>query len=290
MSCTLLTRLIAVETSWKEERLMFLNDIFNRFDNKALLIEISDILRKGLEDPHELSAELEKFQSNICVFVEGMTGEKALNYPKAIQSLRNMSVNKNEQAKVLYEAIERQQMEIIKQQQIIACLEFRHALEELPNMTSTMQLPPRPAHGHAGAWKRTWRLAVECELDEMIRIYIDLSTENSATGIQANISQSAGPSVMSGALPAPESASPGKHHLKENNLQQSAHRQKLKNHRRVSQHLEQKKLLQSSQHRQGKKLLQNPQYLQMRHQEMLDCLSENYCNSILTIGRNIQRR
>lgn len=168
------------------------------------------MLRKGMEDPHELSVELEKFQSNICVFVEDMTGEKALNYPKAIQTLRNMSVNKNEQAKVLYEAIERQQMKIALQQQIIACLEFRHALEELPNMTSTMQLPPRPAHGHAGAWKRTWRLAVECELDEMIRIYIKPSTKNSLTGIGANLSQSADPNKTSGALPAPESASPGK--------------------------------------------------------------------------------
>ncbi|OAL49827.1 hypothetical protein IQ07DRAFT_644112 [Pyrenochaeta sp. DS3sAY3a] len=92
-----------------------------------------------------------------------------------------MSVSKNEQAKVLYEAIERQQMKITLQQQIIACLEFRHALEELPNMTSTMQLPPRPAHGHAGAWKRTWRLAVECELDEMIRTYIKPSIKNSVT-------------------------------------------------------------------------------------------------------------
>ena len=153
---------------------MSLQAIFKESHNQSLLIEWSDILKNGLANPQDLSAEQDKFRSNICLFVEGMTGKKGLKYQEAILTLRDMSVNKNEQAKVLYEAIQRQQTQIHLQQQRISCLEYRHVLEELLNRKSKMETPPRPTHGHAEAWKKTWRLAVECELDKMIKIQISL--------------------------------------------------------------------------------------------------------------------
>jgi len=67
------------------------------------------------------------------------------------------------------------------QQQIITCLEYRHAIEELPNVTSSLQNPPRLTDGHAGAWKKKWRLAVECELNVMIRLHIDPPLTKPAT-------------------------------------------------------------------------------------------------------------
>ena len=120
-----------------------------------------------------------------------MTGKKGLKYQEAILTLRDMSVNRNEQAKVLYEAIQTQQTQIHLQQQIISCLEYRHVLEELPNTESTMSTPPMLKHGHAVAWKTTWRLAVECELNEMIKIHIKpLPTESTAaTSIESKRSK-----------------------------------------------------------------------------------------------------
>lgn len=161
-----------VEKTWREERLMSLHDILQESHNQPLLIKISDILKNGLANPRDLSAEQDKFQSNISLFVEGLTGKKGLEFQEALLTLRDMSVNKNEQAKVLYEAIQKQQTQIHLQQQIISCLEYRHVLEELPNRKSKMETPPRPTHGHAEAWKKTWRLAIECKLDKMIKIHI----------------------------------------------------------------------------------------------------------------------
>ena len=44
-----------------------------------------------------------------------------------------------------------------------------------------MDTPPQLSHGHAVAWKWTWRLAVERELDEMIKVrIIPLLTESMA--------------------------------------------------------------------------------------------------------------
>ena len=79
----------------------------------------------GLANPQDLSAEQDKFRSNVCLFVEGMTGKKGLKYQEAILILRDMSVNKNEQAKIVYEAIQKQQTQIHLQQQFISCLECR---------------------------------------------------------------------------------------------------------------------------------------------------------------------
>ena len=86
--------------------------VFKESHNQSLLIEWSDILKNGLANPQDLSAEQDKFRSNICLFVEGMTGKKGLKYQEAILTLQDMSGNKNEQAKVLYEAIQRQQTQI----------------------------------------------------------------------------------------------------------------------------------------------------------------------------------
>ena len=170
-----------VEKSQKEARLDSLRGIFERIKNQELLVELSDRLKGWSSFSQALSVEHHKLQSNVSFFVEGLTGEKELTYQKAIRILRDISVNKTEQSKVLYEAIEKQQTQIALQQQIITCLEYRHAIEELPNMTSSLQNPPRPTDGHSGAWKKTWRLAVECELDVMIRIYINPPPTEPAT-------------------------------------------------------------------------------------------------------------
>ncbi|MCJ1428463.1 hypothetical protein MMC29_006373 [Sticta canariensis] len=103
--------------------------------------------------------------------VEAKTGRKGLQYREAIQKLREISFIKTEQSKILYEAIEKQRTEIALQQQIITCLEYRFALEHLPQRdTSEVKILSKPSA--TSAWQRMWTLAVERELEEMIDDYI----------------------------------------------------------------------------------------------------------------------
>lgn len=150
---------------WREERRRSLENLFARREDKVLLKEISSLLKEWSKDPRLLSAEQDKFQSNICLFVEARTGRKGLQYREAIQMLREMSFSRNEQSKILYEAIEKQRTEIALQQQMITCLEYRFALEHLPQMdTSEMKTMSKPSA--TSAWQRMWTLAVEGELEK----------------------------------------------------------------------------------------------------------------------------
>lgn len=161
-----------VENYWREERRRSLEIMFADTEDKVLLKEISNLLKEWSKDPRLLSAEHDKFQSNICLFVEAKTGRKGLQYREAIDKLREISVIKSEQSKILYEAIEKQRTEIALQQQIITCLEYRFALEHFPQKdTPEMVILSNPSA--TSAWRRMWKLAVEGELEKMIQDYIN---------------------------------------------------------------------------------------------------------------------
>ena len=147
--------------------------MFQALPNQPILIEISDLVKKLLKNPELLSAEYNKFQSNVCKFVENLTGRKIIQYPEAIQTLQEMSLVKNEQSKTLYEAIEKQQTELALLQQIITCLEYRYTLERLPQTDTPCMTALAGTNSGTGAWQKMWRLAVEYELDRMIIDHIN---------------------------------------------------------------------------------------------------------------------
>ncbi|MCJ1382114.1 hypothetical protein MMC17_005226 [Xylographa soralifera] len=84
-----------------------------------------------------------------------------------------MSVIKNEQSKILYEAFEKHRTDIAVQQQIITCLTYRFVLEHLPQKGTEIMSTLPGTNSSTGAWQKMWRLAVEAELDRMIVEYID---------------------------------------------------------------------------------------------------------------------
>ncbi|MCJ1457880.1 hypothetical protein MMC28_008249 [Mycoblastus sanguinarius] len=158
--------------SWREEHRRSLQDLFDRVDDQAFFKPISNLVNQWSKDSRLLSVEQNKFQFNICLFVEAKTGRKGLEYREAIQILREMSFVKNEQSKILYKAIEDQRTEIALQQQIITCLEYRHVLESLPQKDFPIMTALAGTNSGTGAWQKTWRLAVEYELDKMLVDYI----------------------------------------------------------------------------------------------------------------------
>ena len=151
---------------------MSLLHVFNSVKDSPDFQDISTLLVRASEDPRLLSAEQDKFRSNVCLFVEAKTGRKGLQYREAIKTLREMSFMKNEQSKILYEAIEKQRTEIALQQQIITCLEYRHAIEELPQKNVPIMTALAGTNSGTGAWEKMWKLSVERELDSMIADYI----------------------------------------------------------------------------------------------------------------------
>lgn len=149
-----------------------------------LLTDISSLLAKWFKNPRLLSAEQDKFQSNVCLFVEAKTGRKGLNFQQGIQMLREMSVVKNEQFKILYEEIEKQRTEITLQQQIITCLEYRHVLKNLPNRKHEVIV--KKDTDATSLWKVTWKLAVESELENMIKDHIISNIQEPGSGSQSD--------------------------------------------------------------------------------------------------------
>ncbi|KAI9894273.1 MAG: hypothetical protein M1814_004127 [Vezdaea aestivalis] len=172
-----------IETSWQEEHRRRLRHLFNEInqrennEKRAILRDLSTQLIDLSNDSKPLSAEHDKFQSNICLFVEARTSQEGLRYSEAIQKLREMSFIKNEQSKVLYEAFSKQQAEIALQQRIITCLEYRHILERLPNKKHLLSL--RSGKSATATWQTTWNLAIQTELESMIKAYLLRSDSDS---------------------------------------------------------------------------------------------------------------
>ncbi|CAF9942048.1 MAG: hypothetical protein HETSPECPRED_004720 [Heterodermia speciosa] len=136
-----------------------------------------------------------------------------------------MSVVKNEQFKVFYEAFEIQPTEIARQQQIITCLIYRFALERLPQKDASIMTQTSPRTSSAtGVWQKMWRLAVEAELDRMLVEYIDpqslllapstTSGTTSATGVAAIGTTTAVPSHNTSANSATVNTPKPPHSLK----------------------------------------------------------------------------
>lgn len=107
----------------------------------------------------------------MCLFVEFMTGRKDLGYQGAIDFLRDLAVKRSNQWSILYKKIEENDSEITRQKQIITCLEYRHVLENLPNKNCSHVVAK--GYSATSVWKETWKLAVELELEDMIRGYIN---------------------------------------------------------------------------------------------------------------------
>ena len=153
-----------------------LGNLFDRVQDKWELNNISMLLTQWSREPRLLSLEQDRFQSNVCRFVESKTGKSAISYEEAVRLLRDMSVVKNEQSRVLYDAFKIQRTEIARQQQIITCLTYRFALEHLPQKGADIMTKTGGAgrtDSATGAWQKMWRLAVEAELDRMLVEYID---------------------------------------------------------------------------------------------------------------------
>ncbi len=125
-----------------------------------------------------------------------MTGREFRQYREAIQTLREMSFIENEQFKVLYKAIEKERTEVALQQQIITCLEYRFALEHLPQKNTTKMQALHGTDSGSGAWQKTWRLAVEAELDRMIIDYVNPPNPGLAGTTPATSAIAAGPSAV----------------------------------------------------------------------------------------------
>ena len=113
-----------------------------------------------------------------------------------------MSVVKNEQSRVLYEAFEIQRTEIARQQQIITCLTYRFALERLPQKDALiMTKTPGTTNSATGAWQKMWRLAVEAELNRMLVDYIDPQSSLLASSTTSGTTSATGVTAI-GATPA----------------------------------------------------------------------------------------
>ncbi|KAF2809974.1 uncharacterized protein BDZ99DRAFT_570606 [Mytilinidion resinicola] len=145
-----------IEKSWREDRRWSLLALLDIVKDQAFLKEIRNLLKEWSSNPRLLSLEHDKFQSNICLFVEARTGRKGLQYQEN-----------------LYEAIEKQRTDIALQQQIITCLEYRYALEHRPQKHAPLMTTLAGTASATGAWQMMWKLAMETELDKTIVDYIN---------------------------------------------------------------------------------------------------------------------
>lgn len=120
-------------------------------------------------NPRTLSEEQDEFQSRVSQFLEHLSGESESDFKKATSRLWDIGTENKQQWDILYKVIEKQQTEIYQQGQLISCLEYRHALEMLPNRSAAMlQGLPGKAPSATLVWKKTWEGAVKLELQHMI--------------------------------------------------------------------------------------------------------------------------
>lgn len=118
-----------------------------------------------------MSVVHQQFQLRVCAFVEMITRKRDQSYADALDSLSGIAAQRSKQGETLYKAIEKYRSQIAEQEKIIICLEYRHVLENLPNMTSLRNHFGANALGNDNNtknWECTWTLAVTDELEHMI--------------------------------------------------------------------------------------------------------------------------
>ncbi|KAF2675847.1 hypothetical protein K458DRAFT_492813 [Lentithecium fluviatile CBS 122367] len=132
---------VEIEHSWCPERRRaaegVLQDLRQDRDNfpPNIVAEVLDEFKQRSDDPTPISAIHHNLQFNVSAFAKMLTGKKPTGYADAIQSLRRVS-GERRQWKFLFDELERLRAEIAYHKQIIACLEYRHVLESLPNKES----------------------------------------------------------------------------------------------------------------------------------------------------------
>lgn len=105
-----------------------------------------------------------------------ITRKREQSYADALDSLSRIAAQRNKQWETLYKAIEKYRSQIAEQEKIIICLEYRHVLENLPNMTSLQnQFNANDFGNNTKNWECTWTLAVRDELELMIEEFIQIA-------------------------------------------------------------------------------------------------------------------
>ena len=123
-----------------------------------------------------MSAIYHQFQLNVLTFTSTIVSGSAPTTVKgALQSLRDTGAERHQQWQILYTAIKDLNTELAEKRKVITCLAYRHALEKLPNESSTVWRTVWARHGSpngaTGKWKAMWELAVEKELLRMVHEY-----------------------------------------------------------------------------------------------------------------------
>ncbi len=131
-----------------------------------------------------LSAILEHFQFNVGSFYYLVTGdiEQGLSVPETLTKLRDMSLHRQQQWAPIYKIISDLRADVMKKQQIITCLGFRHVLEMLPDQPELRRhfVNPTP-HGATGYWKMAWQFVVERELVLLLYEHLQFLASSGAT-------------------------------------------------------------------------------------------------------------
>ena len=103
-----------------------------------------------------------------------ITRKRDRSYADALDSLSGIAAQRSKQWETLYKAIEKYRSQIAEQEKIIICLEYRHVLENLPNMTSLgKRFSANDLSNNTKTWECTWTLAVTDELEHMIDEFIN---------------------------------------------------------------------------------------------------------------------
>ena len=176
----MLTVKSTVERSWHIERLRAVVDVLEHMDDEECshdeICFFLDKLQRLHRDSQTISAAHRYFDLATSAFVEVVSGVRPKNFYDAIQTLREITKQRSQQYKHLYDEIKTMRAEIALHKQIITCLEYRHVLESLPNkdaLISKLSLNSADLKDASPTWKHTWRLAVETELAAMLQDVIN---------------------------------------------------------------------------------------------------------------------
>jgi len=210
--------LCIVELSWQIERRRMVVNIFQNWDNdicpSETLTDVLDMLKELSNDPVPVSTTHHHFQLNVCKFGTLLTGKISQNYPDALQALRDFGGQRTQQWKLIYAEVEKLSAEIACHKQIIACLEYRHVLESLPNKDAikrkfSLTKAPQAA---TPAWQYTWKLAVEACIESMLQDYFVTKpppTASTAAPLPATGAKTTTvPATLPPAAPAPTASGP----------------------------------------------------------------------------------
>ena len=181
-----------VEQSWQIERHRAVVDILEHENDpecphETVCLFLDELQRLNYEELTAISAAHKHYHLATDAFVEIISGARPGGFHDAIRTLREISKQHNQQYKHLYDEIKTMRAEVAMHQQIIACLEYRHVLESLPRKDVLLQkfsLQPADLKDAAPTWKYTWRLAVETELDALLR---EVISKRAATRTGASV-------------------------------------------------------------------------------------------------------